>query len=49
MQKADAAMLEALPARNRNDFIKCLNALAEAHSEKLAEEQNGAKKPRARR
>lgn len=49
MQKADAAMLEALPSRQRSDFIKCLNALAEAHSEKLAEELNGAKKPRTRR
>ncbi len=49
MQAADVAMLEALPARLRGDFMKCLNVLAEAQAEKLADEQNGAKKRRAQR
>ncbi len=49
MQRAEAALLETLPARNRAEFIKSLNLLAQAYAEKQTEEQNGAKKRRARR
>ena len=50
MQKAEAAILEALPTRLRNDFLKCLHALATTHSGKLAEDEtNGKKKRRVRR
>jgi DNA-binding MarR family transcriptional regulator len=49
MIKADAALLDALPARSRADFIKCLTVLAVKHSEILAEDQNGKKKRRAKR
>jgi DNA-binding MarR family transcriptional regulator len=49
MFKADAALLDALPARSRADFIKCLTALAAEHSERLAKDQNGKKKRRAKR
>ncbi|MEQ1868337.1 MAG: MarR family transcriptional regulator [Alphaproteobacteria bacterium] len=49
MQRAEAALLETLPARNRAEFVKSLNLLAQAYAEKQAQEQNGAKKRRARR
>jgi DNA-binding MarR family transcriptional regulator len=49
MVKADAALLDALPARLRVDFIKCLTALAATHSERLAEDQDGKTKRRAKR
>ncbi len=49
MIKADAALLEALPARVRGEFIKCLTALAATHSERLADDQDGKKKRRPRR
>lgn len=49
MIKADAALLEALPARVRGEFIKCLTALAATHSERLADDQDGKKKRRPKR
>lgn len=49
MQRAEAAFLEKLSSRSRTEFVKCLNAIAQAYAEKQAEELNGAKKPRARR
>lgn len=50
MQRAEAAILEALPARSRGEFMKCLTSLAQTHTEKLAEDEtNGKKKKRARR
>jgi DNA-binding MarR family transcriptional regulator len=49
MIKADAALLDALPARLRGEFIKCLTVLAATHSERLAEDQDGKTKRRPKR
>jgi DNA-binding MarR family transcriptional regulator len=48
--KAEARILDVLPARMRTDFIKCLTLIAQAASDaQLADEDSGAKKPRKRR
>jgi DNA-binding MarR family transcriptional regulator len=48
--KAEARILDVLPARMRSDFIKCLTLIAQAASDaQLADEDSGAKKPRKRR
>jgi DNA-binding MarR family transcriptional regulator len=50
MQRAEAAILDALPVRSRPEFLKCLSSLAQTHADKLAEDEtNGKKKKRARR
>ena len=50
MQKAEAAILDALPTRLRNDFLRCLNALAQTHADRLSDDEtNGKKKRRPRR
>ncbi len=49
MQKADVALLDALPVKMRGDFMKCLTVLEQKHSDKLAEDQDGKKKRRAKR
>jgi DNA-binding MarR family transcriptional regulator len=48
--KAEARILEALPARMRTDFIKCLTLIAQAATDAQAEEEDvGKAKPRKRR
>ncbi|MFM9862557.1 MAG: MarR family winged helix-turn-helix transcriptional regulator [Micropepsaceae bacterium] len=47
MQRAEIAFLETLPARNRAEFLKSLNLLAQASEDR--KKLNGAKKPRERR
>jgi DNA-binding MarR family transcriptional regulator len=49
MIKADAALLDALPARSRTEFLKILTLLAATHSERLEKNQDGEKKRRAKR
>ena len=49
MIKADAALLDVLPARLRGEIIKCLTAFAATHSERLAEDQDNKKKRRPKR
>jgi len=48
--KAEARLLEALPARMRVDFIKALTLIAQAATDAQAEEEDAGKaKPRKRR
>lgn len=50
MLAAEASILDALPARSRNEFIKCLMAIAAAQAKKhAAEEENGKAATRKRR
>jgi hypothetical protein len=50
MQRAENAILDALPARSRTEFLKCLTSLAQTHSDKLADDEtNGKKKGRGKR
>lgn len=50
MQRAEAAILDALPPRSRAEFLKCLTSLAQTHDDKMADDEtNGKKKKRARR
>ena len=47
--KSDVALLEALPARQRGEFVKCLTLLSDAYAEKASDELNGKKKRKAKR
>lgn len=50
MQRVESALLEALPARSRADFLRCLTSLAQTHSDKLADDEtNGKAKKRSKR
>ncbi|MBP6011745.1 MAG: MarR family transcriptional regulator [Alphaproteobacteria bacterium] len=41
MQASEAAILDALPARSRNEFIKCLTLIAQAQAKKQADDDDG--------